>query len=299
MLAFLVYAFVPILQIESIFIYGSINPRIEVFLNPFPFISVMLFTKVVYLKLVNKAILKDKLRISEQKYREAKELSEMKDNFVSVVSHELRTPLTSIKLYANLLSNGKFGKVNEKQINTVNIINQETDRLTNLIEDILNLSKIESNKKEIKIERFNLYNFAKANPIHELAREKGIRVKTNIPKDFIIDVDPEKFKQVFINLVSNAIKFTDKRGLINILAKNDMGNYIISVKDSGSGIAMDDIPRLFDKFFQVQDYMTRDKGGSGLGLAIAKHIVDMHHGNILVESELGKGSTFTVQIPKI
>lgn len=298
MAAFLAYAIVPLLHLLSFLIYRSLNPRIEVIGNPFPFISVALFTKVVYLKLVDKATLKYKLRLSEEKYKEAKEISEMKDSFVSVVSHELRTPLTSIKLYANLLTNGKFGAISGKQKKTLEIINQETDRLSNLIEDILHLSKLESKREVLKISPFNFYDFAKNNPLYELAREKGIKVKTNIPKGYTMNVDAEKFKLVFINLVGNAIKFTEKGGLISVTASNDKDNWSIAIKDTGKGIAKEHIPKLFDKFFQVENYMIRDKGGTGLGLAIAKRIVDLHNGDIKVESEVGKGSVFSVVVPK-
>ena len=296
--AFLVYAFVPILHILSFLKYGTLNPRIEVFLNPFPFVSVLLFTKVVYLKLVDKAMLKDKLRVSEEKYREAKALGEMRDSFVSVVSHELRTPLTSIKLYTSLLSAGKFGKINHKQKKTIDIINQETDRLTNLIEDILNLSKLESRKESLKISDFNFYEYSRDNPIYQIAREKGIKLKISVPNGYTLRVDAEKFKQVFINLVGNAIKFTDKGGVIIVSANSDKDKWSISIKDTGKGIAKENIPKLFDKFFQIENYMTRDKGGTGLGLAIAKRIVTLHHGDINVESEIGRGSVFTVVIPK-
>ena len=295
---FAVYAMVPLLQSLNFFFYNNQNPKLEVFLNPFPFISVMLFTKVIYLKLVDKAILKDKLRLSEEKYRAAKELGEMKDGFVSVVSHELRTPLTSMKLYAKLLESGKFGKTTDKQKKAVSIINQETDRLSALIEDILHLSKLESKKETINAGAFDFHEFAVNHHIYELARENGITVKVSIPKKFIMYVDGEKFKQVFINLIGNAIKFTEKGGTITVNAMSEKNHWSISIRDTGKGIAKENIPKLFDKFFQVESYMTRDKGGIGLGLAIAKHIVDLHNGDIKVESELGKGSSFTVIIPK-
>ena len=297
-IAFLIYAAVPLLQIFNFIAYSNLNSRIEVFLNPFPFISVMLLTKVIYLKLVDKAILKDKLRVSEEKYKAAKELSEMKDSFVSVVSHELRTPLTSMKLYTNLLEKGKFGKINDKQKKAMSIIDQETDRLSNFIEDVLHLFKLESKKESVKTAPFSLYEFAVNNHIYELARSKGISVKTQISKKFTMNVDGDKFKQVFINLIGNAIKFTDSGGSIIVKASEDKKSWSVSIKDTGKGIAKENIPKLFDKFFQIESYMTRDRGGTGLGLAIAKHIVDLHGGDIRVESELGKGSVFTVSIPK-
>ncbi len=296
--AFAIITVVPLSHVVSFFIYGYLHPAIDVFVNPFPLVSVLLFTKVIYLKLVDKATLKDELRQSREKYKEAKELSELKDRFVSVVSHELRTPLTSMKLYSKLLLQGKMGTLGKRQKKAVGIISSETDRLSNLINDILHLSKLESKKADIKPELFDFYAFAHDNHLYELAREKGIKVKVQMPKKFTIFAEPEKFKLVFINLVGNAIKFTSAGGTIRITAAHEAHHDRIFVHDTGIGIPREHIPRLFDKFFQVENYMTRNQGGTGLGLAIAKKIVDMHGGDISVESEVGKGSTFTVIIPR-
>tara|TARA_Y100000310_G_scaffold345851_1_gene471377 strand:- start:6157 stop:7635 length:1479 start_codon:yes stop_codon:yes gene_type:complete len=297
-IAFLLMAFVPFFQTISYFLYGDLVRRIDVFLNPFPFISVMVFTRIVYLKLVDKVFLKDRLKISQEKYKVAKELSDMKDSFVSVVSHELRTPLTSMKLYSKLLNKGKFGKLNVKQKKAIGVISDETDRLSELINDMLNLSKLESKKDPLKITSFDFYKFSKNHHVYGLANEKGIKVKIEVPKRFLLRVDVEKFKQVFINLLSNAIKFTEKKGIITVIARDELNFWEITIKDTGSGIPAEQVPKLFDKFFQVENYMTRYQGGTGLGLAIVKKIIDLHGGEIKVESEIGKGSSFIISIPK-
>tara|TARA_Y100000310_G_C20662827_1_gene805727 strand:- start:883 stop:2334 length:1452 start_codon:yes stop_codon:yes gene_type:complete len=296
--AFLIYSAIPLLQLTSVFIYGYLNPRFTVFLNPFPFLAVLLFTRVIYLKLVDKATLIDKLKESEERYRVEKELGEMKDGFVSVVSHELRTPLTSMRLYSKLLNKGKFGDLKTKQKKAIEIISKETDRLSELINDILNLSKLESKKEPLKIINFDFFKFTKNHHVYQLAKEKDIKINVKVPKNFIIQVDKEKFTQVFINLVSNAIKFTEGKGVIKIIGESDEDNWIVTVKDNGKGIPKEQIPKLFDKFFQVENYMTRYVGGTGLGLAIVKKIVDLHDGTIEVDSTEGRGSSFVVKIPK-
>lgn len=298
-IAFLVYLIAPILQFINIVFFNSANPRIEVAMQPFPFISVLLFTRVIYLKLVDKAVLKEQLKISEKKYKEEKEISEMKDEFISVVSHELRTPLTSMKLYTSLLKDGKFGKITKQQEKALSIIKEENNRLSFLIDDILNLSKLESKSMKLNIEDFDFSKFSKNKIHYSLAQQKGIKVISNVSKNFIIKVDEEKFKQVFINLLSNAVKYTNKGGAITVSSKNKKDNWEISVADTGKGIPKEEIPKLFSKFYQVEDYMTRKESGTGLGLAIVKRIVELHKGDITVESELGKGSKFTVSIPKI
>ena len=237
-------------------------------------------------------------KIADALNKVAKELSDMKDTFVSVVSHELRTPLTSMKLYSKLLNKGKFGKLNVKQKKAIGVISDETDRLSELINDMLNLSKLESKKDPLKITSFDFYKFSKNHHVYGLANEKGIKVKIEVPKRFLLRVDVEKFKQVFINLLSNAIKFTEKKGIITVIARDELNFWEITIKDTGSGIPAEQVPKLFDKFFQVENYMTRYQGGTGLGLAIVKKIIDLHGGEIKVESEIGKGSSFIISIPK-
>src|SRR3989338_7557672 len=133
---------------------------------------------------------------------------------------------------------------------------------------------------------------------YSLAKEKGIKIINNVPTDFYINVDIDKFKQVFINLISNAIKYTERGGIVTINASNNSEKWKFSVSDTGKGIKKEDIARLFNKFQRIDDHMTKKERGIGLGLAIVKKIVDMHKGEIKVESELGKGSTFTVIQPK-
>jgi signal transduction histidine kinase len=297
-IAFLIYSIVPLIQIINWIFFGNENARLQVAVQPFPFISILLFTQVVYLKLVDKATLRAKLAESEKKYIAEKEVSELKDEFVSVVSHELRTPLTSMKLYTSLMLSGKFGAVSKKQKNALHVIKSEADRLTELINDILTLSKIEANKEKLHLTDFDATDLIRECPLYKLAEEKKIDVKIRIPAVFLVRADKDKMHQVYINLLSNAIKFTPEGGVIKAVLKELPDSWMMAVNDNGIGINEADKGRLFNKFFQSQNYMTKTEHGTGLGLAIAKKIVDMHHGEIRVTSEPGKGSTFSVFIPK-
>ncbi len=297
-LAFLVYMVVPVLQLIEILFYNGFNAKLEVAQHPFPFIAVLMFTRVVYLKLVDKATLKSKLRLSEQRYKEEKELSEMKDEFVSMVSHELRTPLTSMKLYTSLLKDEKFGKLTKRQEKALFVIQEENSRLNALIEDVLNLSKLEAKGAKLNLQDFDFEKLASNQMYYNMAKQKGIGIINNVPKNFIIKADQEKLRRVFLNLLDNAIKYTPRSGKITIGAKNSRNNWEISIADTGRGIAKEELPKLFSKFYQIDSYVTKKEPGAGLGLAIVKRIVDLHNGDITVESELGRGSTFTVSIPK-
>jgi len=295
-ISFLVYFVAPFLRLINIVFYNGTGSRLVVASHPFPILAVILFTRVIYLKLVDKAFLKKKLKISEEKYEHEKEISNLKDKFVSIVSHELRTPLTSIKLYTDLLKDGKFGKTTPKQNQAILTIKEETDRLANLINDILDLSKLEAKKMNIKIGIFDLSSFCKDNPYLLLAKNKGIQVISKCPENFVIKVDPDKFKQVLINLISNALKYTEK-GSITLSAKEEADKYLIEISDTGRGIPPEEIDKIFDKFYQVEHYLNRD-GGYGLGLSIVYEIIKLHKGEIKVSSGVGKGTKFSIFIPK-
>lgn len=296
--AFLVYFVTPFLRLINLLFYKGLSQKLIVAGHPFPLLAVILFTRVIYLKLVDKALLKRKLRKSEEKYVQEKELSQLKDKFVSIVSHELRTPLTSISLYSTLLKQGKFGKMNKKQKESADVIKNEAARLSGLINEVLDLSKLEDKKVKLKIDEFDLYELFKYNPSESLAVQKGVKLVSKVRKGFMIKGDKEKLKQVMINLLSNAIKYTDKGGKVTITAESKKDKWEISIADTGVGIGKEELDKIFDKFYQVEHHVTRKEGGSGLGLTIAYEIVKLHKGDIKVKSEVGKGSVFTVILPK-
>ncbi len=233
--------------------------------------------------------------------RRLKELDKLKSDFVSNVSHELRTPLTSIKGSVENMLDGLTGSLNEKQIRYLVRIKSNTDRLSRLINDLLDLSRIESGRVEVRPTRLPLTALAEevAEHLKPLATEKLIRIEVPSPDPSATAwADRDKVTQVLVNLVGNALKFTPKEGKVTVaLAKNDNDYVQISVADTGPGILPEEANKIFSKFYQVTNIAKQKPIGSGLGLAISKALVEMHGGKIWVESEVGRGSTFYFTLP--
>ena len=230
-----------------------------------------------------------------------RELDKLKTDFISVVSHELRTPLTSIKGYTDLLLSGATGEISELQGEFLSIIQSSTTRLSNLINDILDISRIESGSIEIKHEPID-YRRIVADTLRLMkaaADEKQISMDASLPESIPpVRGDIDKVAQVLGNLVSNAIKYTPEGGWVKVsLEIAGEASVLTSVTDSGIGIAPDDQKRLFQKFFRADNTSTREAGGTGLGLVIAKTIVEMLGGAIWVESEPGRGTRFYFTLP--
>lgn len=230
-----------------------------------------------------------------QDITDIRKLENMRSQFVANVSHELKTPLTSIKGFAETL---KYvdDPVNKEKF--LNIIDDEANRLTRLINDILTLSHIENNT-EMKKEKFNVNHIAKDvyNLMKNTAEKKNIKITIVEEKDFSLNGDSDRFKQMLINLIDNGIKYSDNNGKIIIKTSCNNEECFISVEDNGVGISRDHLERLFERFYRVDKARSRSQGGTGLGLAIVKHIVASFNGNIQVESEIGKGTKFTIKIP--
>jgi len=295
MKAFAVYSFTPFINTVNWIFYSGQNQDLVALAYPFPFIGIILFSRVLFLKLVDKATLKEELIDTKRKYVREKEISKMKDEFVSTVSHELRTPLTSIKLYLSLFLQEKFGKINQTQKETLELLSSESSRLTNLINDILTESRFDQKKESLKLKQVSLYTLTES-CIMPLTEDKKIAIINNIPKDLNVHVDHDKFKQVLINLLTNAVKHTDT-GAITFSAKHRSDSVLLRISDTGKGIASEHLPYIFDKFYQAEGHMERTTGGLGLGLSIVKHIIDMHNGTIHVSSEPSKGTAFTIVLP--
>jgi len=226
---------------------------------------------------------------------EVKRLENMRTEFVANVSHELKTPLTSIKGFAETL---KYVDDIETRDKFLNIINDEAERLTRLISDILLLSDIEQ-QRESKKEKVNVnkaigdvYNLIK-----NTADKKNIIL--SIEGEDVPDLigDGDRFKQMLINLVDNGVKYCESGDKVVISRRNEKRYCVISVEDTGNGIPQEYIPRLFERFYRVDKARSRAKGGTGLGLAIVKHIVLSFKGNIAVESKVGVGTKFIIKIP--
>jgi two-component system phosphate regulon sensor histidine kinase PhoR len=230
-----------------------------------------------------------------QDITEVKKLENMRTQFVANVSHELKTPLTSIKGFAETLKYVDDAQTKEKFLN---IINEEAERLTRLITDILILSHIEQ-QKELKKEKIdvnkiveNVYNLMK-----NTADVKQIKLTIEQDKVKILIGDTDRFKQMLINLVDNALNYSETGDSVCIGTEGKTDGVIIWVRDTGVGIAKEQIPRIFERLYRVDKARSRSKGGTGLGLAIVKHIVLKFDGKISVESKLGIGSKFIIEIP--
>ena len=221
----------------------------------------------------------------------------MRKDFVANVSHELKTPLTSISGFAETLKlNENIDKETRNRFLT--IIDGEANRLRRLIEDILTLSFIENDKKEEK-EAINLYSVYRRveDMLMISARTKNISLNCNADETIKIAANADYVKQIILNLVDNAIKYTPENGEVNVKIFADKDDAVIKVSDTGMGIPKEDQARIFERFYRVDKARSREIGGTGLGLAITKHIAMNLGGTISVESELEKGSTFTVRIP--
>ena len=241
--------------------------------------------------------------------RESKELEQLKRvdklkvEFLSMVSHELRTPLTSIKAYTETLMFMVGEGDVESEMEFLKIITEESERLTRLINDVLDLSKIEAGKMTFFIEEENIVEVVKKSikNMKGFAESKSITISENMCEQEIkVHIDKDRTMQVLANLINNAVKFTPENGLIEVAVEiKDQNFATVSVKDNGIGIKSEEHKNIFDKFKQSEDVMVRTVGGTGLGLSISKNIVEHFGGKIWVESEYGKGAKFLFTVPLI
>lgn len=226
-------------------------------------------------------------------------LDELKSDFISIVSHELKTPLTSIRGFVKLMNAERVGPVTEKQRHYLDIVEDQAESLTELVNDLLDLSKIESGVVDVRLRPVCLRELLDNVVLHMqgLAVDKGISIVTQLPDDLPpVDGDRERLNQVFFNLIGNSLKFTDTGGTITIAADAVDGNCLLRISDTGIGIPATDLARIFDKFYQVESSLTRQRGGTGLGLAISKQLINAHGGEIWARSKIGEGTTFYIQL---
>jgi signal transduction histidine kinase len=230
----------------------------------------------------------------------AEEANRAKSEFLANMSHELRTPLNSIIGFSNILKDKKHGDLNENQTRYISNVLKSGKHLLKLINDILDLSKIEAGKMGYEPENMNLTETVDevVTLMQPMANKKDIELTSNIEsEDIEIFADKVKFKQIMYNILSNAIKFTPQKGKVTITSQLVGDNIEISISDNGIGIPDEKFQSIFDPFKQVDSSSTRKYGGTGLGLAIVNRYVKMHGGSIRVESEPGMGTTFTLAIP--
>ncbi|EMK00992.1 MULTISPECIES: PAS domain S-box protein [unclassified Leptospira] len=238
----------------------------------------------------------------EEQNERMKETARLKSEFLANMSHELRTPLNGIIGFSELLSDERPGPLNEKQKEYLTDILNSANHLLKLINDVLDLAKVESGKMELFLETFSLSTAIKevSSIIRPLLRKKKINfsIKVEDPIDFVT-LDPQKIKQILYNLLSNAVKFSHEGGNIRVGMEAEGEEFIrMRFEDDGIGIGENDLTRIFEEFQQIDSGANRQFQGTGLGLALTKRIVELMHGTIHVESELGKGSVFTIILPR-
>lgn len=234
-----------------------------------------------------------------QDISERKKIEQMKSDFVALASHELRTPLTSIQGYAELILDGDVGEISREQREFLEIISQNTRRLEALINDVLDVEKIESGRMTMKREKVDLSQIVDScvNTFKVMAEGKGLQLEKDVKTSPInVSGDSDRLSQVFSNLLSNAIKYT-KEGRVKISARIKGKFASVAVEDTGLGMSPEDMKIVFSRFFRAEDSYVRKTTGSGLGLSIAKATIERHNGDIKVESKLGAGSKFKVVLP--
>ncbi|MGM5484969.1 MAG: HAMP domain-containing sensor histidine kinase [Nanobdellota archaeon] len=254
--------------------------------------------KVQELKKSKAAILKVMSRLRKS-LDEQKRLEKVKSQFLSVTSHELRTPITPMKAQIQMLMEGFMGKVNGEQQDSLKMVLENTERLDRLIEDILDLSKLDSGNMKFYYGDHNLNKLTKeaVETMRLKAEKKGVRINLKNQTVRKMRVDKQRFTQVLFNLINNAIKFTDKGKNIDVSVNRSKEGVLVQVKDEGIGIKKKDLNRIFKAFEQVDASRSRNYEGTGLGLAICKSIISNMKGRMGVESESGKGSNFWFFLP--
>lgn len=225
-----------------------------------------------------------------------RKLETVRRDFISNLSHELRTPLASLKALTETLQDGALADL-EAGPRFLSRIHTEVDALSQMAQELLDLSKIESGQVELvlrKVEPMAVLKSA-ANRMHLQAERAGVNLIVETTSSSSVQGDASRIEQVLVNLIHNAVKFTKRGGSVTLSAKEEEGAVVFAVRDSGAGIPADDLPRIFERFYRVDK--SRAGSGTGLGLSIAKHIVEAHGGKIWAESREGEGSTFSFSIP--
>ncbi|MCJ8279816.1 MAG: ATP-binding protein [Rivularia sp. ALOHA_DT_140] len=252
------------------------------------------------LKLKNKQLEEKQEQIHQQNLR-LLEASELKSRFLATMSHELRTPLNAIMVFSQMILRKAKRKLSDSEVDMVERILNNGKNLLDLINDILDLSKIEAGRLELVPEEFDIARLVKisVNELHILAERKKLKINTSVNiKNPILFNDRTRVRQAIVNLVSNAIKFTET-GQINVtLNEISIDKITISVSDTGIGIEPEKLEHIFEPFRQVNQSHSRQHSGTGLGLAITDSLMKMMKGSISVESEIGKGSEFTLELPR-
>ncbi|MBT5057275.1 MAG: hypothetical protein HOM68_12105 [Gemmatimonadetes bacterium] len=242
-------------------------------------------------------VLQERNEALEAANRHLREMDELKSDFVSNVSHELRTPLTSIKGSVDNMLDGITGELNEKQGRYLGRVQGNANRLSRLVDDLLDLSRIEAGRLELRPTNVSVQRIADdvTASLQTVAEQKQIALSLASDGEATAWADADRIHQVLVNLVGNAIKFTESEGKVDVRVQGEGDEIIVAVSDTGPGIPDDQLATIFDKFHQVGS--SADRQGAGLGLAISHKLIELHGGTVFVDSELGVGSTFTLTLP--
>lgn len=249
-------------------------------------------------RLINERLLRS--AIQEQEWAEKAEAgAKAKSDFLSMMSHELRTPLSGIVGYAEVMLSGISGPVSEKQYLNLQRIQTCSDHLVQMIDDVLAYAQVEAQSVQFRPEPVDLYRLAReaAAIVEPLAAKKGLRLETDFPAGSLrMETDPQKVRQILLNLMGNAVKFTDD-GEVRLELVSEPDGVSLRVRDTGIGIGPQDLERVFDPFVQSEAVTTRRFGGTGLGLPISRSLAELLGGELTAESTLGRGSTFVLRLP--
>jgi signal transduction histidine kinase len=243
------------------------------------------------------------LEVLKQEKEKAEHVAKLKSEFLNQVSHELRTPLAVIIGYIECITDGLYGEIEAKHQEILQIVAKQSSHLKNMIDQILIFSRLEANKQPLRIEDFpvsKVFNDLR-DTFDFLCKQKGLELRWELSKEVdILRTDPERLKELVSNLLQNAVKYTD-RGLISVRLNQLNSNTVaLQVSDTGIGISHHHLSHIFDPFMQVHKTSSENsRGGIGLGLSIVKKHVDQMKGTVTVESELGKGTTFKILLPRL
>jgi signal transduction histidine kinase len=240
-----------------------------------------------------------------------RQAEQSKSQFVATVSHELRTPMTSIKGYIELIAAGAVGAVSLQQRRFLEVVHNNTERMIGLVNNLITVSEMERGLVEIEPRPVDMKGVIEeaVQAVHSKAEERRLAVNLNLPADLCpVRGDPQRLRQIVDNLLDNALRYTPASGRIDVWAAearlaDDGGSpqhyVIVNVRDSGVGIAPEDQPRVFEKFYRAENSLSVEAGGTGMGLAIVKTLVEAHGGRIWLDSQPGEGSTFSFIVPTV
>ncbi|MDD4179914.1 MAG: MFS domain-containing histidine kinase [Candidatus Margulisbacteria bacterium] len=270
----------------------------------FTIVSFFLFASTIYYFSQLLSQHQEELRAKNEQLlaalQEMKNADRLKDEFLTTASHELRTPLTVIRENISLIKDGVAGEVNEKQQALMASLLEHVDRMSGILNNILDISKMSARPSEVKQEETELSRLAAraVGFMREIAKKKNIEIEEQYFANTITLADPDQILRVFINLLDNAVKYTRENGRIIVIVGSADGEVICSVEDNGIGIEQKELPLLFERFVRLESGVEMSPRGSGLGLSICKTIIDMHRGRIWVESRVGSGTKFTFSLPR-